>query len=665
MRALALVDSQGQGWDLSTQDPVHEVVEMPLNHLGVTVRRHDIRRGPPPAAYLQNLRAVITFFQDAGNAPPWLWPWLEERARDPRLRFLHLGNCGPLIRTPEGRKDVTRFAKWLRRFGLGYDDFYGPGPLGIRVSYLDKTLCALESDGRRWAVHRGPWNLDDSNVPWVTTRHAAEPYRARTPVVTGSWGGIALNPWVYRGGSGMGDRRWHLDPFAFFRQALGLEGIPAPHPSVLNGRRMFFCHVDGDGFESISTVRRGLNCGRVFLEDVVDRYHLPFTVSVIIGSLTDDFATTEVTEKMRVASELLCRSNVEPATHTVTHPFFWNGVPKSMVADDPPLSGFPDLRNFKSDPRAEVAESIRFIDERLLRDGRRCRLVLWSGDTCPGRGAILEAGRRGGLNLNGGTFRWDAQADSVAYVSPWGRRVGDAIQVYAGAANENTFDGFYTTMPSAFRHINETIVRTGRGRILKPANVYIHFYSVERPARLRVLHRLIRRWAIEEETAPVFASVYAAAVNSALTTARIHRMANGWRFTGFGHCRTVRIDDEAREVDWDRSFGLLGSRRIGPSLYLHLAAPVVEVVLSRTAEDRPHVEEANHALTDVSMNPEGVSLTSKAIFRREITLAGFPTGIDVDVVVDGKRSQRRTDAEGRIGFEFEGPGRTRLEVRIP
>ena len=35
-------------------------------------------------------------------------------------------------------------------------------------------------------------------------------------------------------------------------------------------------------------------------------------------------------------------------------------------------------------------------------------------------------------------------------------------QVYAGAANENVFDGFYDTMPGAFRHIDTTIERTGR-----------------------------------------------------------------------------------------------------------------------------------------------------------------------------------------------------------
>jgi hypothetical protein len=665
MRVLALVDSQGQDWDLPTEDPVHAVVEMPLNHLGIVVRRHDIRLGPPPGAYLDGARAVLTYFHSVDCGVPWLWPWLEGRARDPRLRFLHLGDFGPLRLGRDGREDPARLARWLARFGLGHDSFFVPGPLGVRVTYLDRTLCAMEADARSRAVHTGPWSEDAKNVPWVTTRHAAEPHRARTPVVSGPWGGVALDPWLCFAGSGAGDRRWHLDPFAFLRKALGLEGVPAPHPSVLNGRRMFFCHVDGDGFESESTVARGRICGRVFLDEVADRYDLPFTVSVIVASLTDDLDAPEVTERMRLAAELLCRSNVEPASHTVTHPFFWTGVPKSMAAKAPPLCGFPDFRNFERSPRREVSDSIRFLEERLLRDGRRCRLVLWSGDTCPDGDTILEAGRRGALNLNGGTFRWDARSDSVSYVSPWGRLVGEAVQVYAGAANENTFDGFYTTMPSAFRHIDETIERTGRGRILKPADVYVHFYSVERPARLRVLHRLIRRWAIEEETAPVFASEYAAAVNSALSTARIHRTADGWKFTGFGHCRTVRIDGEARGVDWDRSFGLLGCHAIGPSLYLHLAAPVVEVVLSRTAEDRPHVEEANHALTDVRLNPDGVTLTSKAIFRREITLAGFPARCDVEVTVDGRTSRRRTDATGRIGFEFEGPGRTRLEVRIP
>ncbi|MFQ5844750.1 MAG: hypothetical protein ACE5JG_07150, partial [Planctomycetota bacterium] len=43
---LALFDGAGRTLPLDTEDPVHQGLEMPLNHLGLVVRRHDIRTGP-------------------------------------------------------------------------------------------------------------------------------------------------------------------------------------------------------------------------------------------------------------------------------------------------------------------------------------------------------------------------------------------------------------------------------------------------------------------------------------------------------------------------------------------------------------------------------------------------------------------------------------------
>ena len=59
--------------------------------------------GPPPEEWMVDTRAVITHFGFTESAPDWLWPWLERQARDPVLRFVHLGSFGPLIRDADGR----------------------------------------------------------------------------------------------------------------------------------------------------------------------------------------------------------------------------------------------------------------------------------------------------------------------------------------------------------------------------------------------------------------------------------------------------------------------------------------------------------------------------------------------------------------------------------
>ncbi|MHC4342115.1 MAG: polysaccharide deacetylase family protein [Planctomycetota bacterium] len=637
-QVVALFDSMGREDDLDTEDPVHQLLEMPLNYLGMVVRRHDIRKGPPPEAWLANARALVTYFEQPNACPDWLWSLLEET----RVRVVHFGHFGCL------EADKERLARWLKRFGLIYDDSDFTSPLEVRVELRGKELCALESDPRKHAIHMGPHNVDARNRVWVRTRAVMGRDDDRTPVVTGEWGAVALEPYTVIGGGEHNERRWHLDPFPFFREALGLVGVPAPHPQVLNGRRMFFMHVDGDGFESTSTVADESLAARVFCDEIIERYRLPMTVSIVVRSLTDDYSVAKPTARMKLAREIFHFDHVEPASHGVLHPLRW----------DKRVLWYPTIKNFTYSPVREVADSIRFINGRLAPPGRSCRLMLWTGEANPSSQAIATARESGCLNLNGGVFRWDARTDSVGFVSPWGHARGSEVQVYVGAANENDYEGFFTTMPSAFTHASVTIERSGSPRILKPANVYCHFYSAERPARLKALKGLIERWGIEEETAPVFASDYAGAVHSALTTARIEKIGSGWAFRDFGDCRTVRIDGEQRKVDWSASRGLIGARRMGGALFLHLGTTDAEVVLSDSATPRPHVEQADHPLKEVSLSPQGITLVSGAHSSREIVLAGFPPGARL-------RSGETVDAEGRIRIRMPDPGIDRLELTLP
>jgi hypothetical protein len=118
-------------------------------------------------------------------------------------------------------------------------------------------------------------------------------------------------------------------------------------------------------------------------------------------------------------------------------------------------------------------------------------------------------------------------------------------------------------------------------------------------------------------------------------------------------------------VDLARSTGILGSRRIGPALYLHLAGPDADVVLAESPPRRPHVREANHALTEAELTEKSVAVTSGALSRRIIVFAGLPRVRQVELYLDGEREHRVTDGQGRLEVVMEKPGRTRVEVRSP
>lgn len=646
---LALVP--GAEPDPSNENAVHMVLETPLNHLGMIVRHHYIETGPPPAEALEGARAVLTWFDSATADVPWLWDWLENEVAPRPIRVIHFGDWGPLS------KDSKRLSKWLERFGMEWQEVFALGPYGIDVTLRSKALCAMEADPRLHVVHSGPRSISKANRPWVTTKHETTCH----PVVTGPWGAIAMAPWTLQNGTEAQDRRWHLDPFAFFREALGLERVPAPQPAVLNGRRVWYLQVDGDGFESLSSIRPGILAAQIMKEEMFDQYQLPFTVSVIIRSLTDDYNVDKPTPKMKLAREILAMGNVEPASHGVLHTLDWRA--KFTEQSKPrTVKWYDGLDNYVYSDVAEVRDSIRFINERLTVRPRRCRVMLWTGEANPLEDAIQAVYDANCANLNGGVYRWDAWHDSVGYVTPWSRRTGRALQVYAGAANENDFEGFFETMPTAFGHIDTTMERTGTGRILKPVDLYIHFYSAETRARFDVVHRLLRKWTTERETTPVHVSTYANAVVSAVETARIERTAEGWKFRNFGDCRSVRINHDPRDIDLDRSTGVLGFRRLDDRLWIHLSQPNAEIFLASTPRRRPHVEQANCTLEDASLTEDGVAVTAVAHNPRLVVVAGFAANQLVTVTVDESRRPMQADDDGRVTVRLAEPGRSRITV---
>ena len=174
--------------------------------------------------------------------------------------------------------------------------------------------------------HRGPVNRSADNRVWLETTAWSEKGVSRCAVVTGPWGGIALLPWSGVPGTTNGDRRWFLDPFAFLAEALGVRGVPAPHPSVLNGRRMFLLHVDGDGFESPSTVEAGAYAAKVFLDEVVRGFDLPMTLSIIVASLSGDLAPDEPLRGGRVLDLLGDRDPEVNAGLSGLHGREWDAV---------------------------------------------------------------------------------------------------------------------------------------------------------------------------------------------------------------------------------------------------------------------------------------------------------------------------------------------------
>ncbi|MBK8976665.1 MAG: hypothetical protein IPM29_12170 [Planctomycetes bacterium] len=640
-------------------DFVERFLAMPLEHLGLDLHCRSYPAGEPADLDPDQWRGALVLV-DAGATPPdWLAGWLARQAR--RVHVVLLGDLTSLrVADPASVDDLLRTA------GLEWRDGFTDDPFRIEVGFGDPGRTCFEAPPVRLRSHQGPALVDPRLDAWVSTRDRRRPDDVRHPVVTGRFGGLALDPWLLDPGDADGGARWHVDPFRFFAAAFRLDGLPVPDPCVRHGRRRFFFRVDGDGFESLSTVEHGQLAAEVMRDHVVDGLRVPVTLGVNVASLAETIDPSEPTRAMRVARELFARSQVEAASNGVLRTLDWRA---GTVAGERPRGDVwrASLGGYHHDPRAEVRESIRFVDRFLAPPDRPCRLVLWSGLANPDAATLAEVDRLGAIALNGGDSRCDAADPTLTAVPPHARRIGgDALQVFAAGPSEAYFAGFYDDLPGAFAHVDQTLRRTGAPRILKPVDVHARFESAERPARLRALVTLLETWALTEETCVGRASDWVRAVRGSLLDCTVARVPDGFLLRGFDACTTARIEGPTPPIDWARSTGIAGARRLGDALYVDVCGDPARLVFDRVDRPAPHLEQANCPCTEIVRSPTGVAWTSSAVegFERRAVLAGFAPGAALSVRIGPVTRTAAAGADGRCVVACSGGGDLAIGVEV-
>ncbi len=431
-------------------------------------------------------------------------------------------------------------------------------------------------------------------------------------VVTGPWGGFAAAEYAQFQFPGEGGAQWWIDPFAFFREALGIADWPRPDTTTQCGRRIFYTHVDGDGLRNRSELRGGASSGQVILDEILSRYRLPTSVSVVVAEVEPTLLGTP--EFHELARAIYTLPNVEAGSHSYTHPLDWEKRTRSFAPAGVPYS-----------VETETAGAIRYMEERLLPPGKRVRLFQWSGSTRVTEEAIAILDRLGVPNINGGDTMRDREWPSYTRVAPLMRQVGRHWQTYTSASNENLYTHLWTGPFYGFRHVIETYENTERPRRVAPVNVYYHYYSGERVASLAALHH-VHEWVLRQPLARIFTSEYLAIV-AGFRTARIARVPEGWRISGHGALSTVRFDDTRAHLDLDRSSGVLGYLHHQGALYVHLAGPGPALIALR---DRPpataYLVQASHRVTAWKRDAGRVALTLSGLGEKVVELAGIRGG---------------------------------------
>lgn len=592
----------------------HQYAEMPLNHLGLTVEFADASAPLPAPGTRPDVRGILVWtdlhgLPRADRVVRWLADQVENGTR------VALFGLPP---SPPGIGDTR--TRLLEAVGVRALRARAIPTFRDRIVSSDDALVGFERP------LRGPL---PRYAPVIATEGGASHLRVESPtaggmhprdlVVTGPLGGFVSAAYAVHEGARTGHRQWIINPFEFFRRAYDTDPVPKPDPNTLTGRRIYYSHIDGDGWRNISTVAGYQHStsmsAKVVLEEAIRPYpDLPVTVAPVTADLEEGWYGSE--ESRRIARELFALPQVELGSHTHTHPFLWrffehynaaaerpfldkyrtlngelkplhagwNNVPAKSVDTGLNLLNYSRPRSYGLAPfslEQEIAGSVRIV-ESLAPPGRKVTVMQWSGDTSPFEHALAATDAAGLANINGGDTRLDAHYSSYLFVAAVGRKVGARRQIYASASNENTYTNLWTGPYFGFGYVLDTFERTESPIRVKPANIYYHMYSGEKPAALGALVKALD-WVRASEVNPVDTSHFVRIAEGFYTTEFIAEGPARWRVRGRGALNTIRFDHlPDSRVDLAASRGVLGDRRYQGSLYVSLDPAVAEPVIALT-----------------------------------------------------------------------------------
>ncbi len=559
---------------------------MPLNYLGYSVEYLDGRGALPDEPLAGRYAGVVVWLDSAiGKQGSVLAAWLKKQI-DAGVPVVLLGECEFLFDNVDAGQLGVQFSsatnERTRLHVVQQDPLIGfeTQPIFDRSSFFPlhvqtgKSLLTLAND-------RGD------------TQDAV----ALTP-----WGGYAMNPYVIAeltsignntGTKDTGDnQRWVINPIEFLKRALKLQEMPVPNVTTESGRRMLMVHMDGDGFVSRGEFPGSPYSGEVLLQQILKKYPLPSTISVIEGEVAPDGlypAQSPALEK--IAREIFALPQVEIGSHSYSHPFLWRKAASNPEDEDYHLN----IPNYTFDLQKEIPGSISYIESRLAPPGKKVMTFLWTGDCNVGADALALANRIGILSMNGGETTITRSFPTLSLVGPLGVTKGKYFQVYAPNQNENVYTNNWLGPFYGFERVIETFELTDAPYRLKPIDIYFHSYSASKPASLRALDRVFK-WAMSQETTPVHVSDY---IRKVLDFNRmvVARTRDGWLVRGAGDVRELRAPLALGQPVLDGNAEIAGFSRYRDGQYLHLAAGEANIRFSRSPAVLPYLVSANARVT--------------------------------------------------------------------
>ncbi len=586
---LGLYDgAEGKGDAFFTN--LQRYVVMPLNYLGYTVKLHDLRE-PLPGGILAGRYAGAI-----------VWPYSSQSGEQHGLKDWTLQQIS------EGLPIL-----FLERFGVSLDREFTKAlglelVSGARIAPPVKLLLKDSLVG----FEQQPLPQMDTFIPLrvkegkTLLRVGAGNSNVCDAVAITPWGGYALSPYVIT--QIFGDQTaWVLNPFGFLKEALRLPEMPVPDTTTENGIRLLLSHVDGDGFESGAEWPGGKLAAEELRKNILEHYHIPTSISLITSSFSSNGIHPEKSDQLeKIARGIMSLPNVEGASHSFSHPFRWkpDQTEAGVAAEAWHTVKIPGY-TFSLD--AEIAGSLRYINERIMPPAKKAHIFQWTGNCVPGEDAVRMAYEAGALNINGGDTLITESNRSISNVAPLGISRGDYFQVFAPNQNENIYTNLWTGPFYGYRRVLETFRLTELPMRLKPVNIYYHFYSATKEASLNALKQ-VHDWALGQRLFAVFTSEYIEKVLDFNRTV-VAWDGSGWLIRNNGQLRQMRISRTLGYPDLQNSSNVAGFNDHGDSRYLHLLpGGEARVRLAQSPPGVPYLVSAGGFLDSFERGKNGVKL---------------------------------------------------------
>ncbi len=638
---IALYEQDAEGGIRHTL--VHSMAEMPLNHLGLTVEYHAINQPLPDLANRQDVRGIIAWFSpDARIEQPEAYLEWAEKAISSGKKFVHLGY--PAV-YPDDKNHPISLSKINRLFsllGATHQGIWNEATYRATYHYLQPHMLL---DAEPFARYRPLYELSTlSDAQAQVYLSVTDPVLGEAPLLmTNRNGGFAMPDYIYRAQERPnGERRqWLIDALAFFRDAFDVRDLPKPDATTLAGRRIYYSHIDGDGWNNVTQIeeyqeKKKLSSEIVMKDAIIPNPDLPVTLTLIAAEI--DPAWAAVKESREIAERFLALPQVEAGTHTYSHPFEWNffkdknwkkeapyldryrfgrwdkdngrtsagnapdkDMPvyekpdkqQSAKTNDELMQGYHIPRAYANKPYSAELEVQGSVDQitPLLPKGKRIELLTWPGNCAPYE-EVIHLTRQARLqNINGGDSRFDNEYPTYAAVAPIGRQVGNERQIYASMSNENTYTDLWTRHFHAYGGLTQTLINTESPVRFKPLNIYYHIYAGERRASLNALLANIA-YAKSQPIIPITTSEFTRIAEGFYSTKITPLRPDAWKVENRGRLQTIRFDQGSdKSVDFSASSGVIGQMHYQGSLYVYLDSakktPVISLITGSPFHDAP------------------------------------------------------------------------------